>query len=262
MPHLAPLSPAPDVEGLQIDEAVDLIREWFFANFEDPVEGTPRQDGEYFYIWGGPYDARDVITDVYSGAASEEVIEAAVNSVERYGIDWAPDDNRILDEEPFDVSDTMDPRALHARMLQRIEALEEALQTLATHRAGIGHNRPPELFVPFQDADFRTLRSARLVLDLQAIKSALAVLKAQPPKPAAPPADAIEAAHELKTIGERLKAYALKQTDVFVSEAVKSAGAELGKRLVQSPFWLTLAAMLIAVARAASAWIASLPIQH
>ena len=77
---------------------------------------------------------------------------------------------------------------------------------------------------------------------------------------AALPADAIKAGVELKTIGEQLKAYALKQADTLVSETVKSAGSELGKRLVQAPFWLAIAQLIISVAGAASAWIASL--QH
>lgn len=150
-----------------------------------------------------------------------------------------------------DATGASNPQALHAGMLRRIKFLELELQKLSSQSVGIGHNRPPEPIdpVPFDDDDRRAVETA-------------IVLSAQPPKPETLPAEAGEAAAKLVTIGERLKAYAIKQGDVFVSEAVKSAGAELGKRIIQSPFWLTLARLLIAVATAVSAWIASLPAPH
>ena len=36
---------------MSIEEAVDLIKEWFDENFEDPSQHTPRDDGEFVYIW-------------------------------------------------------------------------------------------------------------------------------------------------------------------------------------------------------------------
>jgi hypothetical protein len=55
--------------------------------------------------------------------------------------------------------------------------------------------------------------------------------------------------------GERLGAYLLKQADVFISEAVKSAGKETGKRLMQSPFWWILATTLMLVGQSVSNWL-------
>jgi hypothetical protein len=57
------------------------------------------------------------------------------------------------------------------------------------------------------------------------------------------------------TIGERLGTYLLKQADVFISEAVKSAGKEFGKRLVQSPFWWALATALMTAAQSVFRWL-------
>jgi hypothetical protein len=141
---------------------------------------------------------------------------------------------------------------LHEEMLRRIVSLEDAMAQLVATKPGIGHNNPPELIdpVPFGDDDRRV------------VEIAIVLLSAQSPKPETPPIEAGEAAAKLMAIGERLKAYAIKHGDVLVSEAVKSAGVELGKRLVQSPFWLTLASLLIAAAKAAFAWIASLPNPH
>jgi hypothetical protein len=106
-PELDRPSQPPNIEGLDVDEAADVIREWFLANFEDPAQHTPYNsaEGGYQYIWGGPYDAREVIEDVFSAEASQEIIEAAVAAVEEDGItEWAPTDNRrqAPDYEPPD----------------------------------------------------------------------------------------------------------------------------------------------------------------
>ena len=77
-----PVSTIPNLEGLNDEEAVDVIKEWFLSNFEDPVQETPRNDGEFQYISGGPYDARDQIGDAFSDQVSENVIDAAVRAVE------------------------------------------------------------------------------------------------------------------------------------------------------------------------------------
>jgi hypothetical protein len=138
---------------------------------------------------------------------------------------------------------------LHDEMLRRIASLEDGMARLAVTKPGIGHNNPPDP-VPFGDDDRRV------------VEIAIVVLSAQSPKPETSPVEAGEAAAKLMTIGERLNAYAIKHGDVLVSEAVKSAGAEVGKRLVQLPFWLSLAGLLIAAAKAAFAWIASLPSPH
>jgi hypothetical protein len=82
----------------------------------------------------------------------------------------------------------------------------------------------------------------------------VAVLKAQPVVPTA--SDELRAAGlTLMRFGEELGTYLLKQADVFVSEAVKSAGKEFGKRLVQSPFWWALATALLLAANSVASWL-------
>jgi hypothetical protein len=55
------------------DEAVALVNrmvEWFLANYEDPVNSTPWEsaEGGYQYLCGGPYHAREELTDQFSDA--------------------------------------------------------------------------------------------------------------------------------------------------------------------------------------------------
>src|SRR5262249_9679802 len=152
--------------------------------------------GEFVYIWGGPYDARDVISDVFGDLTSEEVIEAAIEAVQDDGIyDWAPHGNRRQppDDEPPDedlTESSADPRVLAVELLARIAELEEPLAELPPRPRGMGDNNPQEPIEAepdiFDEADQR------------AVESAIAVMKAQPAEPAEPPAEAAKAATWLR----------------------------------------------------------------
>jgi hypothetical protein len=150
-------------------------------------------------------------------------------------------------EGGFRADTTMVRAARHAAMLSWIAALERLLAELSKHKKlitelpklpiGIGHNRPPITNE-----------------DIKEIRQAVAVLKAQPVVPTA--SDELRAAGStLMRFGEELGTYLLKQADVFVSEAVKSAGKEFGKRLVQSPFWWALATALLLAANSVASWL-------
>jgi hypothetical protein len=258
-PGLDSVSPIPDVEGLDDDEAVEVIKEWFLSNFEDPIHSTPRtggeyRDGEFLYVSGGPYDARDEIESAFDGSAPERIIEAAIKAIEAEGIyDWAPHSNRLQPDygERAHVGGS-DASALHAEMLARIDVLERAIARRPEQRQrGIGDNNPPEPIEP-------ELLSAD---ELREIRQAMAVLKAQPPTPSVPSAEAKGAVTVLTTFGDRLRsaasstgAYIAKQADNLVTEAVK----ELGKRIIQSPFWLAVLQQLPALVDIAQRWLASL----
>ena len=255
-PGLDQVSPIPDLAGLNHEEAVEVIKEWFLSNFDDPAQSTPRNDGEFLFIAGGPYDACEEISDAFSGNVPEEIIEAAIRAVEDEGIDeWAPHGNRVRPDydEQAEVA-ASDANTLHAEMIGRIETLEKAIADLQERqRHGIGHNNPPE---PIEPAPL----SAN---ELSEIREALAALKNQPSIPNASSAEAAKAAVTvLQKFGNRLRAmgvYIGKHADVFVTEAAKKAGEEAGKRIVQSPLWLAIIHQLPAVADIASKWLHSLP---
>jgi hypothetical protein len=253
-PQLDSVTPIPDVSGLDDDEAIEVIKEWFLSNYEDPAQSTPRNDGEFLYIWGGPYDARDEIGNAFSGSVPEQIIEAAVRAIEVEGIDdWAPHSNRQRPEQG-ELADAgaANSNALHAEMLERIEELEQAIASLPRRRRrGIGDNNPPEPIEPEP-------LSAK---ELREIRHAVAVLKAQQAVPSVPSTEARAAVSLLAKFGDRLRslaratgAYIGKQADNFITEAVKEAG----KRIVQSPFWLAVIHQLPALADVAHRWLVSL----
>src|SRR5262245_40450622 len=87
---MGPPSDPPDIHDLTNADAVDAMVDWFWANFEDPAESTPHDDGEYVYIWGGPCTAREELEEAFGAVATEWAIEAAVDRIEQDGWEWAP----------------------------------------------------------------------------------------------------------------------------------------------------------------------------
>ena len=68
------------------------MRYWFHRNFEDPANARHSGvDGEFQFIWGGPYDARDELHQEFGDLVPEERIDEVVAEVERHGnVEWAP----------------------------------------------------------------------------------------------------------------------------------------------------------------------------
>jgi hypothetical protein len=103
---MRPASPAPDIVEIMIEAAVDAMVEWFFDNFEDPVNSTPWEDG-YVYIWGGPYDASEELEDTFGDELEKQfgeklrarVIAEAVNRIEADGFEWVPTESRLIESK-------------------------------------------------------------------------------------------------------------------------------------------------------------------
>lgn len=142
-------------------EKRELMVEWFKQNYEDPAERTSYVSAEGGYLWnhGGPYDAREQLSDMFGSFVSEKLIEEVAEEVESDGItDWAPthddyQDDYDLPEDPRpsfeDFSDQ--PNELYGSQ-QDLEARERARNVLKElldmldlpKPIGMGHNNPPE----------------------------------------------------------------------------------------------------------------------
>lgn len=138
------------------------------------------------------------------------------------------------------------PRDLYAQMLERIDALEKGMAQLGLLPAAIGHNRPQE-------------DEPLTAEDRAALADAIAILRSQPPQPAVRPADAVRAAAQLRASAWKLGAYLAPKVDEFISEFVKAAGAEAGKRTMQFGFWVSLYLLLMEALQAATTWLQALP---
>jgi hypothetical protein len=68
--------------------STDEMVEQFLSAYEDPAQHVPHDSGEggYLYIAGGPYDAREVLSEWYPVAPEEDIAEVAERLAESF--DW------------------------------------------------------------------------------------------------------------------------------------------------------------------------------
>jgi hypothetical protein len=188
---LAPERPTEDLRRLATEEGAAKIKEWFLRNYERPEHETPRPDGEYLYIWGGPYEPFDVIHVHFSELATQEQLDQAVTELNEESFYWAPAGNRVLppDDDSWQNRRTnweketrpwnderISAETAHREMLQRIEQLEAKLNEIEQAPASIGHNRPPDS-IPDEVPVTQT--------ELDQLSQDLAYLKAAPAQPRA-----------------------------------------------------------------------------
>ena len=176
--------PKEDWADLDEEEQIERMVSWFNRMFEDPQNQTPyAMDKDspynYEYIWGGPYDAAEELTDHFAGIVSESAIEKAVESVQDQDgtYEWAPSSNhpdmRRHDEETLAEQENDLPlleevqrRIQQSRTLQLgtseelaarrelLELIEDfgpliARSTGTPPHGGMGHNQPPpEMTLP------------------------------------------------------------------------------------------------------------------
>jgi hypothetical protein len=95
---IGPMLRTPDLHQIAHEATVRAMVEWFFSNFEDPVENTPRDEGDWVWIWGGPYDAREELENTFGEMTTEHAISDAVSEIEEKGCEWAPSHSRMVRE--------------------------------------------------------------------------------------------------------------------------------------------------------------------
>ena len=170
---------------LSEDEQIERMVAWFNHMFEDPQNKTPYAADKdspynYEYIWGGPYEAVDELTNQFAEIVSEETIDKAVEIVQKDGvIEWAPSNAHLdvlrADEEMAEYAEEASQAALLEEVRKQIHeapnlqfgtseelaARRELLELIrdlgplvartveAPAHGGIGHNQPPpEMAIP------------------------------------------------------------------------------------------------------------------
>lgn len=121
------------------DEQIIAVREWFFARFCDPAEGTPcnGREGGYQFIHGGPYDPADEIHSRFVSVVDDEVIEEVVDELHGgVGREWAPIREAPADyyDDRFDL-DVDTPNEPLSSLRDRIQQARQVL-TLTSSTAG------------------------------------------------------------------------------------------------------------------------------
>jgi hypothetical protein len=246
------VSEPPNLSRMRKDEAVEAIKDWFLHNFEDPVENTPYEsaEGGYQFIWGGPYDTRDIIETVFHERTSRTAIEEAIRDLEESNSEWVPSSSRLQppDDIPYEPDESEPSQTeLYGLMQDRIRELEEALERAPEAPSGMGHNKPPE------PLDIEPLDAG----DRKEVSNALNVLKMQRINPPDNGNAAEGALEKISTKREKLGKWLLQQGEVFTSEAVKEAGKQFGK-WAPAAFWIWAIDRMLHLESLTSSWIASL----
>lgn len=76
-------------ENLQVQEMV----RWFLSVYERPEENTPRDEGEWVWIHGGPYNVTDEIEERFPKAKPED-LKRAVKLLEEDCLEWTKQPRR------------------------------------------------------------------------------------------------------------------------------------------------------------------------
>lgn len=234
--------PNADISKLNGDELVEAVKDWFFDNFEDPVENTPydSREGGYQYIWGGPYETHEIIADHFPGIP-EDVAETIIQELERTTNEWTVSDRRLYDEDPPEPSPYEDIQSA-------LDRLEDALRQVHPFSSAIGGNHPPdEIGVPpYRDEDKRSI--------VQAIE----ILRAPEQELDTKPEEVEKAAEELKTVGEKLVDYLKQQGEHFSESFSKEVGKRAAQGIVFLGVWQVLAGRLLEAYEAVKAWLSLL----
>ncbi len=231
--------PSLDIYKLEGEALVEAVKEWFFENFEDPVESTPYEsrEGGYQYIWGGPYDTREIFEE-YLPDLPEELVESIISELEQTTPEWTVSDNRLYDEDP------PEPTA-YEELQSALDKLEDAVQQVHPYSSAIGGNRPPEEIglPPYRDEDKRSL--------IETIE----ILRGPEKELDKKPQEVEQAAEKLKTIGEKLVGYLRQQGEHFAESFSKELGKRAAQGIIALGAWQVLAGRIIEVYEAVKAWL-------
>jgi hypothetical protein len=240
------ISPPIDLNSRPVDDGVALISKWFHENFDDPrLHDTQYRVDELFnYALGGTaLSTREIIETFFRQTASDELRQAAIDKLNLERDEWALTAIAAIGLE-LDELETSDVGALHAEMLKRINRLEEALAQLPYVTFRIGHNHPPESLIagPLSANDIHELRGA------------IEVIRAQPIRPVDGGVASVETVSTLRRKAEVVREWLARQSDSFMTEAVREAGKEFGKWASRA-FWLLVIDRLLSLSETIIRWV-------
>lgn len=68
----------------------EQMKGWFLKRYEDPANSTPydSSEGGYIYLWGGPYDAHDILHNQFGDTEDSELIAEAAEELTEICPEW------------------------------------------------------------------------------------------------------------------------------------------------------------------------------
>ena len=83
------LVPTDILDLLTAENQKKIMEHWFRERYEDPAESCPVESGNYFYIWGGPHDAMEVLCEEFSDSVEASVIQELADELFGENPEWA-----------------------------------------------------------------------------------------------------------------------------------------------------------------------------
>jgi len=108
------------------EEQKIAMRAWFHARYCDPAHETPyiSREGGYQFIWGGPYDPADELSDRFANFVNDEIIQEIIEEMyDEVGDQWAPINYGPPDDYEYD-------ERFDFQLLTRSEALDRLKERL------------------------------------------------------------------------------------------------------------------------------------
>ena len=108
---------------------LEVMRNWFYENYEDPANSCPfeSREGGYAYIYGGPYDADEELQGVFGAYIKIDYIQELVDELQYECYDWSGNSNSVhnwYDEDLYDaVTSSENPYNNFTENIDKIKSL-------------------------------------------------------------------------------------------------------------------------------------------
>lgn len=101
--------PLKSLKYISKQNQLEVMRDWFFANFEDPANSCPYdgREGGYAYIYGGPYDASEELQEMFEQYVKLEYIEELVDELNMECDNWSGNSDNVDDWYDDDIYDAV-----------------------------------------------------------------------------------------------------------------------------------------------------------
>jgi hypothetical protein len=235
-------------------EKLKLMEAWFRERYENPVNETPWIEGEYVFMWGGPYDANDEIQGAFGDFVPYHLMDELITELNQESDKWAPTskyqdnprDEEDRDATPIEPIEMGSPEELAYRdeITTRLNRLEEIIAGRPREHGRIGHNQPPEGLEAEEDDAAR----------IKTLTDAVASIRAELEKPVPELSEVAQKNEVVEGVAARLRAAVTRKIDVATDEFAKKLGQSAGGL----PFWYGVYHATCDLAVAVHHWLNSL----
>jgi hypothetical protein len=118
------------LKDLSDDEQIEVMRNWFYENYQNPEDECPydSEEGDYVYLWGGPYSAEEELVTEFGEYVKNENIKTLVEELEGYCYEWSAISSP---EDPFD-EEKSDRPTVYENTIERFNTNISMLENFVT----------------------------------------------------------------------------------------------------------------------------------